>query len=309
MDGRKIFAQVLREGTVGHYASQDGNISCSEVRFADVDYIHGSSGHEQAQQLHNYCALINSGKCDISSISGANDSNTISHLLINANCNRTIEEFVMYSATLLLVLFIIITNSFELILINKQRPLPLTNYLIASLAASDLLLGVSAIYTTVMNILTTQARASGDLIFLAEILEIRSMRSLCLSTDSPGFMYGCMLTSVLTLTAIATEKYITIFHPLDYDNLITHTSITVVIIIIWVFAQLFGFLPLIGWNEYHDEMCLFVEKSAYSYLLSWALISLTCALITTLLYGRIFIAAQQHARRIAAHDSLTPRYA
>jgi hypothetical protein len=221
-------------------------------------------------------------------------------LVQNAHCTLNDVQMLLYITAVLLCVVVVIINIFPLIAIIKSRKLRTpTNIILLNLVLLDLLLGTTAPYTYIMNILIVIAIKQYNQEQLRLYLEIRSNKALCLLLDGPGLIYACMMASIFTLLAVAFEKYLAIFNPLRYNQLITIRKIILGLSVIWLVTLLFGFLPLIGWNNYNsDEICLFVAKTDFNYLITWASLCLASALITLILYLRIFIIARKHSRQI-----------
>ena len=85
-----------------------------------------------------------------------------------------------------------------------------------------------------------------------QIITIRSIAELCLLLDGPGLIYASMMAPVLTLTCIASEKYIAIFHPFKYYRIVTNRNIWISAVAIWVFSILVGLTPLV-WNTFDGK--------------------------------------------------------
>ncbi|CAD5125073.1 DgyrCDS13314 [Dimorphilus gyrociliatus] len=158
-------------------------------------------------------------------------------------------------------------------------------------------MALSFVYAAVMDMLMASAELRLNKEFLKRLVTIRSDYVLCLLLDGPGFLFISMTASIFTLTAIAFEKYVAIFHPLRYPALITRNRSIIAILIIWFISVMIGLLPLMGWNRF-DGVCLFVEKISYSYLVSWGALGLAAMLLTLVLYARMFLVARKHSKSV-----------
>lgn len=101
-----------------------------------------------------------------------------------------------------------------------------SNYLLASLASSDL--GVGVLLPVCMYLEVGEGQGQGH--------------ALCA-------LPHCLLTalccaSLLVMAAIAVDRFTSLAQPLRYNNLITHRSVERYIAGLWLYASLVGFSPL-----------------------------------------------------------------
>lgn len=111
-------------------------------------------------------------------------------------------------------------------------------------------MALSFVYSSVMDMLMASAELRLNKEALKKLVTIRSHYVLCLLLDGPGFLFISMTASIFSLTAIAFEKYVAIFHPLRYPSLITRIRCILAILVIWSISILIGLLPLMGWNRF-----------------------------------------------------------
>ena len=172
-----------------------------------------------------------------------------------------------------------------------------TNWLLLSLAISDLLFGLSSMYTPVMSLLITVSANALKQDLMERYIEIKSNHVLCLLLDGPGVGFATMTASLFSLVALALEKYIAVFNPLRHTVYMNTRTVILMAVVIWIAALTFGALPVLGWNTY-DGVCAFVERTSYSYLITWTAICLLAAIVILILYLRIFWIARKHATQI-----------
>lgn len=158
----------------------------------------------------------------------------------------------LFICGILLCLLILVLNSLTLITIVKTRRLhSITNILIANLSASDFLSGVAFLYPCILNLLTINALESYDSYLYTLACNIRQYYYLCLAGYSP--MITSMLSSMLTLTLLAFEKYMAILHPYLYERIVNERRYVcyLSILVTWTVSILVSALPIMGWNEHN----------------------------------------------------------
>lgn len=80
-----------------------------------------------------------------------------------------------------------------------------------------------------------------------------------------GFLGGLTGTcSIMTLTAIAVDRYYVIVHPLSPYKRTTHARAGLMIIAVWFYSGFFSSMPLIGINEYVSEG--YLTSCSFDYL-------------------------------------------
>lgn len=172
----------------------------------------------------------------------------------------------------------------------KQLHTP-TNYLIVSLAVSDLLLG-------------------GLVMPLSMIRSIESCwyfgEWTCKIHTSIDVM--CCTASILNLSLISIDRYYAIGQPLQYKSMITSSAIAVMISVSWGVSALVGFgmvfleLNILGIEQFYYSVtckggCILLQSvasSTVSSLLSFYI----PGVIMLCIYLKIFLIAQQQARSI-----------
>ena len=114
--------------------------------------------------------------------------------------------------------------------LTHKRLHTVTNYLVLSLAVSDLLVGCVVI----------------PLMVTAEEGLFGASRRVCLYVFSVAV--ALVLVSCMTLMCVAVERYIAITRPLKHHALMTPRNVFILITFCWVYASIIASLPVLGWN-------------------------------------------------------------
>ncbi|XP_022085743.1 adenosine receptor A1-like [Acanthaster planci] len=158
----------------------------------------------------------------------------------------------------------------------NRRLRNVTNYFIVSLAIADLLVGLLAI----------------PFALLTNAGEPRNSFHLCLFMNS--FVVTLTQSSILSLLAIALDRYFAVVSPLRYKRVATARRATVVILFTWLLAFVIGMIPVFGWNlgqpEREDYKCVFTEVIDIRYMVYFNFLGcvLPPLLIMLFVYVRIF---------------------
>ncbi|XP_065111845.1 trace amine-associated receptor 10b [Paramisgurnus dabryanus] len=178
----------------------------------------------------------------------------------------------------------------------KQLHTP-TNYLILSLAVSDLLVGGVVMPPSMLRSIET-CWYLGDL-----FCKIHSSLDVTLCT-----------ASILNLCIIALDRYYAICHPLQYHSKMTSLTTLVMIIICWTLSVTLGFgiifleLNILGIEDFYyehidcDGRCMVFQSKAIA-----TVMSLICfyipAFVMLCMYLKILHAAQRQAQAIQSINS------
>ena len=187
----------------------------------------------------------------------------------------------------LLVPFILGSNLLVFVAVRKFKRLQVpTNYFLVSLAAADIIIALVIPFVLAAEI----HKDDIDNIYV------------CLAPNRI-LMMACGV-SILSLAAIAYDRYTALANPLEYVSIMTMKKIAAVITLSWVYSAVIAWIPLFGhWHQNIDSLshpCSFrlLHSKAHTIFLS-AIFAPACFAIF-FCYFRIYIVARHHARAIAA---------
>ena len=130
-----------------------------------------------------------------------------------------------------LALVTTVANTLVLLAMRKNTSLHLpSKLLLGSLVLSDLGVGIAA---QPMFVVFLVAKVKGSSGILCPVYALLS---------SVGSMLNCL--SLLTMTAISLDGYITLYFHLRYRDIVTTKRVFSVLVVIWPFAGFYGFLLL-----------------------------------------------------------------
>ncbi|KAK9973118.1 hypothetical protein ABG768_023865 [Culter alburnus] len=208
----------------------------------------------------------------------ASQSNQINEVLLRhynytGKLDQDREGFKPEAIALLVICLIIVVENFIVLMAiwkNKKFHMPMY-YLLGNLTLSDLLAG----FTYMLNIILSgpnTLRLTPLLWFLRE-----------------GGVFITLMASVVSLLAIAIERYFTMLNTKPYYRAKRNRMFTL-IGVSWALSLLLGALPILGWNCLHDlKLCSTVlPLYAKSYIFFCVFVFMAILLAIVVLYGRIF---------------------
>lgn len=168
-----------------------------------------------------------------------------------------------------------------------------SNYLLASLASSDLGVGLFLPVGMYLELTSSNSDNVGENVNVGLCLVPYCLTiSLC-------------SVSVIVMAAIAVDRFTSLAQPLRYNNLITHTSVERYIAAFWLYALLVGFSPLVysqciaASSSLYARSCSFVSAVASPVqLFLFCSVYGPSALILLVCYCYIYVVARYHARAI-----------
>uniref|UniRef100_A0A3Q3IK37 G-protein coupled receptors family 1 profile domain-containing protein n=1 Tax=Monopterus albus TaxID=43700 RepID=A0A3Q3IK37_MONAL len=184
----------------------------------------------------------------------------------------------LYITTELIIAVLAIIGNFLVCLaITRNKKLrTVTNYFLVSLAVSDILVGLVAIPCAM---LTDLGRPHHNL-------------PLCLVLLSMLMA----LTSILSLLAVAAERYMAILLPFQYQHVMSPRNAHLALLVTWGLGAISGTVPLMNWNRQpaHADYCIFPCMVDMSYMVYF---NFFCCLLVPLaamfiIYGHIFLTVQ-----------------
>ncbi|KAF7643447.1 hypothetical protein LDENG_00239270 [Lucifuga dentata] len=204
----------------------------------------------------------------------------------NGSCLKTVYPLPLRITLYVILGITVILTVFGNLLVSasiayfKQLHTP-TNYLIMSLAVSDLLLGMLVMFPSMILSVET-CWYFGDV-----FCKIFTSADVTLCT-----------ASILNLSFISVDRHYTICHPLLYRSKITVHVVVLMILISWSVSALIGFgmifleLNILGMKEFYYTHT--TVSSTLSSILSFYI----PGIIMLGVYLKIFLVAQRQARRI-----------
>ncbi|XP_044044319.1 adenosine receptor A2a-like isoform X2 [Siniperca chuatsi] len=193
----------------------------------------------------------------------------------------------LYIATELIIAVLAIIGNFLVCLaVTRNKKLrTVTNYFLVSLAVADILVGLVAIPCAV---LTDLGRPRHNLPLCLVLLSI-----LMVLTQS----------SILSMLAVAAERYMAILLPFQYQRVMSPTNARLALLVTWGLGAISGSVPLMDWQRQpaDSDYCIFTCVVDMSYMVYF---NFFCCLLVPLvamfiIYGHIFLTVRSQLRRIA----------
>lgn len=104
-----------------------------------------------------------------------------------------------------------------------------------------------------------------------------------------GIFVTSIGASILSLLAIAFNRFFVILHPFNYRAKMSNTVIVVVMVTIWVYSMIFGALPIAGWNANSGDCSRIFPGLARTYVFVLSLHVVVALVIILGLYIAIFV--------------------
>ncbi|XP_025103469.1 histamine H2 receptor-like [Pomacea canaliculata] len=222
-------------------------------------------------------------------LSAENDS------LFQVEDSRNIAGNITFATIKLIFIPLIIGGNGLVIasLLVFRRLRNLTNYLLLSLSASDLLVAVFTIPLYVA--------------FYLQKGSLTQNRTACL-TWFGSVILGCG-ASLYNLLLIVIDRFVAIHFPFHYARLKTPRKVGITLTVLWIYIVVLSFLPLMGWNNWsRKKKCDFYGTLPKAYVIWAAYFTVgICTLVSTLLYGKIFTTVWQHRKQIHAVTVIVTR--
>ena len=210
-----------------------------------------------------------------------------------SKCSMGVQlEYIGYVCFLLLVFLIaFVGNSAVILSVFSSKTLrkTKTNYFIASLAFSDLLLSIFVLPVKIKT-------ATNNLFFCASVEVCR----LYVTVDIMLFT-----ASITNLFAISIDRFVALDMPYAYPTLLTSKRVKLSIFSIWFYAVAWGIVGNFNWENYSQDAISVtpgsecVTNDRIQVMTAFVIIFYLPVFVMGLIYGRIFQIAQRHARSIA----------
>jgi hypothetical protein len=148
-------------------------------------------------------------------------------------------RFLIALACLLVILLSFLGNTLVVyVILHFKRLKNPTNYILLSLAITDLTLSFLVMFPSMIQD-TLQKWIFNNLFCKMYV----------------GFDISCCTASILHLLLTAVDRYIAIFNPLTYKNLVRTWHIVVMVLFVWTLSITMSFLPIfMGWNELNHDV-------------------------------------------------------
>ncbi|KAF4083382.1 hypothetical protein AMELA_G00140550 [Ameiurus melas] len=169
--------------------------------------------------------------------------------------------------------FILVSNAMVITaVITNKRFHYAFYYLVANLAASDLLAGIAYLYL-VFNTGAVSQTLTVQKYFLRQ-----------------GLLDTSLSASLANLLVIALERYISIMNWKVHSNL-TKRRVTLLILLVWIISIFMGAVPSLGWNCICSigQCSMLAPIFSRSYLIFWSAFNLGIFLIMVAIYLRIYL--------------------
>lgn len=198
-----------------------------------------------------------------------------------AKDESAVTAFVLYGCQ---AFFIVIANSLVLWLIRRKRRLrTTTNFMLASLAASDLLTGLLAI----------------PMVIACSTTEITD---LCVAMDILNRFLA--FSSVGHLMLLSIDRYIRVTKLLQYPSIVTEDRVGWMLASVWVFALVASMVQLVWILGFLEESEATLIRIDIGYLIfCLATVVVLPLLLMTMIYTKIFVNLRRQSHEI--HSELS----
>ncbi|XP_014672793.1 PREDICTED: tyramine/octopamine receptor-like [Priapulus caudatus] len=218
-----------------------------------------------------------------------------SHANNNTNNTADVDGLPMYESVcvaFVLSLLIVVTvagNVLVMLSVFTYKPLrQVQNFFIVSLAFADTFVALLVMPFSVVNFI------AGYWVF------------------GEGFCYVwltcdvlCCTASILNLCAIAMDRYYAIHDPINYAQKRTKRRVLTIIFLVWLISSLISIPPLIGWNDWTEDVdpdrpkiCRLTEERGYIIYSSSGSFYIPLVIMATV-YFKIFLATRRRLRERA----------
>lgn len=205
------------------------------------------------------------------------------------------EKILIGTACVVVILLTLIGNTLVVsVIIRFKRLKNATNYILLSLAIADI---------TVTFLVMIPA-------MIQDVIQKWIFNDLFCKFYN-AFDITCCTASILHLLLVAMDRYVAIFKPLAYKNIVRTWHVFVGVIFVWTLSLCMSFIPIfLGLNlkDSSDpgpkDTCMLEANMVYA-IISSSLSFFIPLVIMTCVYIRIFFVAKQQAKAIALIDQRT----
>ncbi len=185
--------------------------------------------------------------------------------------------------------FIFISNMLVIIAFVRFHKLrTLTNYFVVNLAASDLVFGVNMFFCRILVL--SEGTFSPSVTFYTCLFKFY------LATVS-------FICCMFNLFWVAVERYIKLFYPLRYEQILTPTRVCIMITCTWILVTGTHILAILFHRYSHEYVCNGVNVWPDEYSVGiYSGIYFPFVLSMIFIYGRIGLLTRSHRLKIQAMD-------
>ncbi|KAM4602179.1 adenosine receptor A1-like [Polymixia lowei] len=189
-------------------------------------------------------------------------------------------------AELLIALLSVTGNFLVCLAVTRNRKLrTVTNYFLVSLSVADILVGLLAVPCAVLTYLGRPRHNLPLCLLLLSILMVLTQ------------------SSVLSLVAVAVERYVAILLPFQYQRIMSPRNARLALLLTWILSLLSGSVPLMDWHKQppDSDYCIFTCVVDMNYMVYFNFFGcfLVPLVVMFIFYGHIFITIRRQLRRIA----------
>ncbi|XP_022802227.1 octopamine receptor 1-like [Stylophora pistillata] len=202
-----------------------------------------------------------------------------------------LHVILLCSVVLILAAIIVAGNSLVIAsVISNRRLQTKTSAFITSLAVCDLIIGLVLMPLIVVSNTVGPAVQNG--------------LDYCHVTISVAVML--MFNSVANLGAVTFDRFLAVVVPLRYKSIMTKRVIVPIIVFVWIFSTVFGFIPFMGWRAVVEPepgsglFCQVPLNLAAGYIITVCVVGFLPSIFVLVAYLKIFQTAYLHEVRIAA---------
>ncbi|KAK6173556.1 hypothetical protein SNE40_016983 [Patella caerulea] len=272
----------------------------------DIDFLSTNDSHQHITKWMMFCKELHVNRLNLTRFGWSSDyyEKLLSHASEHDCFNKHELIHVIYWISIITSICIIISNMFIIIIFLKNKHLlTITNILMLSLAFSDILIGIIFLYISIWNHILLQSKFQLDVTHYSFYSIKRSNFYLCMIFDGPVLMFCSLMSSLLSLTLIALDRFIAVVHTYRYHIILNEKRTVIVVIITWIVSFLAGILPT--FRNTYKGVCQLTHLIDYDYTLFWSSACFITAAGILYMYVRILRVAYRHNRRINIQQNAT----
>ena len=232
-----------------------------------------------------------------------NFENFSTQIIIHSSARGSIETALTAIICSLIIIMSLLGNTLVVFVILRYKRLQnATNYILLSLAIADLTVSILVMIPSMIYDIRKKW-TFGELF--------------CKFYNS--FDITCCTASILHLLLVAVDRYVAIFKPLSYRNMVRKLHVFAMVTIVWLLSLCISFIPIFSGlnlisltnpvnstieqllNETTDDKCQIEANLPYA-IVSSSLSFYIPLILMTIVYAQIFVVARRQASLIAETD-------